>query len=712
MNLGPSNAFGVSAGELKAARRAGYSPDFLRWALRQAMPLARLHNPKAVEAIESDAERLEDAAGLGAKSTTAPIDPDAHESELRELAKRRAALMLERVENMAGPVTHEWLDEELHALEARPFGLDALEWGCKFASAAAFTLAPAVWLAMVRRITDALEEELRGRVKRATCRYWWTRNVRRAATRKREAREQAAGRVSVRTAPYVGDETAVRWEKQRQRNVATLERTEIESADGEIVTLLAAMQASTANPEIRRGELMTRIKGAEEWAAARGMVGMFTTNTLPSRFHAAHFKGGKNANYDGSTPRDGQAWLCKTWARSRSALARYREPRRYGCRGCGRRGGQSLFGADLYERGLPFFGFRVAEPHHDGCPHWHMLLFVDRRHAEALRGLLRAYWLQDSGDEPGAEQHRFKAVEIDPKKGDAAGYVAKYIAKNIDDTGLAAHLDEADGVTLEIGTASGNKARRVLAWASAWGIRQFQAVGQPPVTVWRELRRVDSDAVLGASYPMRQAHQAVNREGERKACWRGYMEAQGGAMRGRAHRIKLETETEAREGLYGVAEQKRIVGVVDVTRPGEVVRTGRKAWKPRGTWTDDARDLATRGAAGAVRDWLFARPQAAQPRTRVNNCTRRGGAAFLMGAGIVGAANQNGAGGLLEQPPWATTPPPRPSNNSPKACSGQPLRQSAAPSCPPASSPGWRLPRLLPWASLLPSQPSETTRPS
>ena len=53
-------------------------------------------------------------------------------------------------------------------------------------------------------------------------------------------------------------------------------------------------------------------------------------------------------------------------------------------------------------------------------------------HRAIVRDIMRRYALQDDGDEPGAELHRFKAVEIDPDKGTVAGYIAKYIAKKID----------------------------------------------------------------------------------------------------------------------------------------------------------------------------------------------------------------------------------------------------------------------------------------
>ena len=66
------------------------------------------------------------------------------------------------------------------------------------------------------------------------------------------------------------------------------------------------------------------------------------------------------------------------------------------------------------------------------------MVYYPAEQIEELIAVLRRYALEDSGDEPVAAQRRYDFKLIDKAKGTAAGYIAKYVAKNID----GEHVDD------------------------------------------------------------------------------------------------------------------------------------------------------------------------------------------------------------------------------------------------------------------------------
>ncbi|ENM5889942.1 replication endonuclease [Vibrio mimicus] len=358
-------------------------------------------------------------------------------------------------------------------------------------------------------------------ISKMRCEKWWFGRLSKTRKIMREHLAIAMGQVSSKASPYASWDCVREHKEQQKRNWEAIQNMSLfDEETGEEADLADMVLKSVSNPAIRRHELMVRCRGCEDIATSLGLQGLFLTLTTPAQFHNSYKKGGFIGHWNGASPRDAQAYLNNVWQRIRAKLGR---------------------------EDIRWFGVRVAEPHHDGTPHWHLLLWVKPEEVLRVTDIFIRYAVKADMHEllpqkqwpsvdsfvrvnksvnpfkvyskvyadnfpvkmkrncpevviPDSAQ-RLPIVEktlttlnvdysarcdvgfIDPEQGTATGYIAKYISKNID--GFA--MD--DEVSDETGKLVKDMAKNVSAWKSRWNIRQFQFFGGAPVTTYRELRR-------------------------------------------------------------------------------------------------------------------------------------------------------------------------------------------------------------------------------
>lgn len=331
-----------------------------------------------------------------------------------------------------------------------------------------------------------------GRIQRSQNPGYWRKNLGPISLRYREQQNRKNGYVGRKTGYALSDPIYNLKSKRDASNQVLLEEDLVALSDhGDIEPVAKLAERGVSNPKNRRAELMTRISGMERYAVSKEFVATFITLTLPGAYHPIIASTGrKNSKYNGTDPIEANRWFVKRWSWCRAALA---------------------------DIDLPYFGLKVIEPHHDGTPHWHLVLFTPK---DSLTGLKNEITKQFSKDH--SHPHiGIKALDADPEKGSAAAYMAKYVSKNIDGEGL------------DVGEKK--QASRAVAWARVWGFHQFDQLGGPSVTIWRELRKIRTNTAVPAD--MMEAWQAAN-DGD----WCAYTVAMGGPFQGRNVPIKLKRD--------------------------------------------------------------------------------------------------------------------------------------------------------------------------
>ncbi|MEP8463995.1 replication endonuclease [Enterobacter hormaechei] len=418
-----------------------------------------------------------------------------------------------------------------------------------------------------------------GSLARMLCADWWYRKLWQMRCEWREEQLRAVCLVNKKASPYVSYEAVIHKREQRRKSLEFFKSHELVNADGDTLDMEDVVNASNSNPAHRRNEMMACVKGLELIAEMRSDCAVFYTITCPSRFHATLNNGRPNPKWTSETVRQSSDYLVETFAAFRKAM---------------------------HKAGLRWYGVRVAEPHHDGTVHWHLLCFMRKKDRRAITALLRKFAIREDREELGKNTGpRFKSELISPCKGTPTSYIAKYISKNIDGRGLAKEVSKETGRSLR------DSAEHVTAWASLHRVQQFRFFGIPGRQAYRELRllagqagRAQGDKKAGAPVLENARLDAVLAAAD-AGCFATYIMKQGGVLVPRKHHLvrtayELNDEPSA-YGDHGI----RIYGIWSPIVEGRICTHAIK-WKMVRKAVDVQEATADQGAYA--------------PWTRGNNC--------------------------------------------------------------------------------------------
>lgn len=418
-----------------------------------------------------------------------------------------------------------------------------------------------------------------GSLARMLCADWWYRKLWQMRCEWREEQLRAVCLVNKKASPYVSYEAVIHKREQRRKSLEFFQSHVLVNADGDTLDMEDVVNASSSNPAHRRNEMMACVKGLELIAEMRGDCAVFYTITCPSRFHATLNNGRPNPKWTSATVRQSSDYLVDTFAAFRKAM---------------------------HKSGMRWYGVRVAEPHHDGTVHWHLLCFMRKKERRAITALLRKFAIREDREELGNNTGpRFKSELINPRKGTPTSYIAKYISKNIDGRGLANEISKETGRSLR------DNAEHVSAWASLHRVQQFRFFGIPGRQAYRELRllagqaaRQQADKKAGAPVLDNPRLDAVLAAAD-VGCFATYIMKQGGVLVPRKHHlVRTAYELNDEPSTYG-DHGIRIYGIWSPIVEGRICTHAMK-WKMVRKTVDVEEAAADQGACA--------------PWTRGNNC--------------------------------------------------------------------------------------------
>lgn len=433
---------------------------------------------------------------------------------------------------------------------------------------------------------------------------FWRRSLNVSVARAREHFFMRMSLVSSRSERYVSDFSLDVREAQLIRQAEWMKNTLVVPAGEAAKTNHIEKKKKSLcladiadGPAERFAKLYTFIHAIDQLGIEAKLLSAMLTLTLEPEWHP-NPKHGIN-QWNGFSPRDAHKSFCKRW--------------------------QSI-SRDLHRLGIRLTGFRVAEPHQDGCPHYHVWMLYKGEDEMKILSTVMKYFpaklkirtpnrkgekkqhcdeiYEDRvaliNDQPRTVNHPKEGAQVELSRIDraistGASYVLKYVMKSINvDDKLKEQIRGETNNDFELN--NNPTAKRVDAYRSLWGIHQGQLFGVAKcLTIWDEFRRLTvrpknqllrklwAQARGGSKGGRIEAGTGQRGDAQSFLKTLGGLDAARNASSGHTERLVLARLVEEEENRYGdqIRKTKGILLLRKKRVLVEVDRTNKKTKVPR-----------------------------------------------------------------------------------------------------------------------------------
>jgi hypothetical protein len=308
-----------------------------------------------------------------------------------------------------------------------------------------------------------------GDIARYCCPKWWKRKLRTIHRRNFEHIAQFMGQVNEQRNIYISDHSLEKIKQGKKANKKFINTLLVINEEGSQFDLCDFVENSLSNPKNKYAELLMRMFGTAQYAKNKAYNAHLITILCPSEMKSSFKYGDMNDDYNKESTLNAHHFINKVWKNSRTAIDKLTKN---------------------------FFGFRVVEPCHDGSPHWHLIVYTPANQSDSILALFKKKVEQVYSHKGEQLSCSFDVQEVNDKEvKNVIFYLVKSLEGKVAGNYCEKHLKSRlfHNKTDKEEEKENNK-KRIFAWSSLWGIRQFQQFGMPPIGLWREARKIANKA--------------------------------------------------------------------------------------------------------------------------------------------------------------------------------------------------------------------------